>query len=294
MFPSRSLRSAFASGSRLPSLVAVVGLACAASLGCTMRTGSGVLESETREVDELANIEVCCGFAVDVSYGKTASAKVTTDQELLADVVLETEGETLVIGWKDSATSYQPSHGVKVALTLPELSSVVASGGSEVTAEGIGGAASKVVLSGGSTLSLPQGELNADSLTATLSGASHMAIMAAALTTLELELSGGSNCLFGTVNSTSARVVASGGSHLEAAGIGDDVNLNASGDSELELSELAARRVAVEASGGSHVAVDAREELSIEASGGSQVTYRKEPPEFQATLSGGSTAAPAK
>jgi hypothetical protein len=266
----------------------------AASIACNVHTGSGIIETETREIGEVTRIEACCGFEVDVQLGSKPSAKVTTDQELLDQVVLTTDDDTLVLSWKDDSPLYQPSKGVKIQLTLPELSSVSASGGSRITAEAISGKTSEIDLSGGSTLSLPEGELSADDVSVTVSGSSHLDIMTASLSLLEMELSSGSDAVFGTLNSTSAKVNASGGSRLEAQGIGDDLIVTASGGSEVILKDLAERRVKVDASGGSEVSVDAREELAIEASGGSQVTYRKEPPAFTAELIGGSTASPQK
>jgi Putative auto-transporter adhesin, head GIN domain len=277
-------------GSASPLLGAVVfGIATGfGALGCSVRTGSGIIETETRQVEAATAIDVCCGFEVSVETGKAASAKITTDTELLEKVEVEEVDGRLVLGWDDDFTVYQPSHGVKIQLVLPELTSLTASGGSKIEASEITGESSTIELSGGSSLSLESCEV--ESLTVEASGASTLELGEVTAPALELNLSGDSVCSIEGLSSETLTVTAAGGSSVTAAGIGDELELDASGASQMDLIELAARRVSATASGSSTLVVDARERLEIDASGGSSVKYRREPPELVVTLSGGSTA----
>lgn len=257
--------------------------------GCGVK-GGGPLKSESRQIEAAQAINVCCGFEVRVTQGKKPSAEVTTDSDLLGDVVVETRDGTLFMEWQDNLAVRLPSHGVKVELVLPELASVTASGGSKVTVAEISGDSSELNLSGASTLTVDPDGLSAETVRAEVSGGSSLQLGDATTTTFSANLSGGSHGTIGNLSSTALHIEASGASVLEAAGITDDLELDASGASALTLDELAVRRAQLNLSGGSSASVDAREKLEIVASGGSQVTYRKEPPEFSADLTGGSTA----
>jgi hypothetical protein len=69
----------------------------------------------------------------------------------------------------------------------------------------------------------------------------------------------------------------SGGSHISVSGSGEDISIDASGGSGVDLASFNAVNANVDASGGSQVTVNASGTLNVDASGGSQVYYLGNP-----------------
>jgi hypothetical protein len=82
-------------------------------------------------------------------------------------------------------------------------------------------------------------------------------------------------------------LAASGGSDVEGSGTLDMLVIAASGGSDLDLSDLVAGSVSVNASGGSDVTVNVTEEVVGSASGGSNLTILGDPTSQRVDVSGG-------
>jgi len=82
-------------------------------------------------------------------------------------------------------------------------------------------------------------------------------------------------------------LAASGGSDVEGSGTLDMLVITASGGSDLDLSDLVAGSVSVNASGGSDVTVNVTEEVVGSASGGSNLTILGDPTSQRVDDSGG-------
>jgi hypothetical protein len=90
------------------------------------------------------------------------------------------------------------------------------------------------------------------------------------------DLSGASR-LSGDLHAGDVALEASGGSSITLTGSGQDLKIDASGASRVDLAEFAAEDVDVQASGASTVTVSTSGRLEVDASGASQVTYLGEP-----------------
>jgi hypothetical protein len=82
-------------------------------------------------------------------------------------------------------------------------------------------------------------------------------------------------------------LAASGGSDVNGSGTLDMLLIAASGGSDLDLSDLVAGSVSVNASGGSDVTVNVTEEVVGSASGGSDLTILGDPASQRIDVSGG-------
>ncbi|RAU84240.1 head GIN domain-containing protein [Pontibacter arcticus] len=94
--------------------------------------------------------------------------------------------------------------------------------------------------------------------------------------TFDLDMSGGSKVILALQVQT-LKADLSGGSNVTLTGRANEVTVDMSGASKVEASELEAKNVKIEASGGSKIKVFAKENLDINASGASNVAYKGSP-----------------
>jgi hypothetical protein len=105
-----------------------------------------------------------------------------------------------------------------------------------------------------------------------------------------LELSGGAHgSVKGFVSTSNFVVDASGGSKVQMEGQANDLTINGSGGSQLDLSDFAVRNANVNLSGGSTADVDPSGRIDANLSGGSHLYYSDNPALGSINVSGGST-----
>jgi hypothetical protein len=123
----------------------------------------------------------------------------------------------------------------------------------------------------------------------TLSGASRVTVTGFESTrSLEVDLSGASR-LRGDIDSGKARFQVSGASQVALSGSAEDVTIDASGASRVDLSDFAVGDADVEASGASTVTIDPSGTLDAVASGASHVYYLGNPTLGDVDTSGASS-----
>lgn len=254
----------------VPLALLVLGTGLVLSGGCAVDAGSGLVRSEGRAIEASGSLDVSGAFQVQVTKGSSSSATVETDDNLIGEVLLETEGDRLVLRWKDQLKAYEPSEGVKVKLVLPELFEVRASGASEVKVD----------------------SLVSESVTMIARGGSRIAASELIANEVSLSLSDDSTAHFQLVDVDVLTCAASGSSRLEATGNGSHLNLSLSGASQAELSGLSTAEVRLDAAGESRAHLSASEALSVEATGESRVVYRGTPKDLRVEESGNSTVRP--
>jgi hypothetical protein len=101
-------------------------------LGPTI-VGSGVTTVETRELGAFHGVDVSSAFEATVAIGTTQSVTLSVDDNLLALVETEVKDGQLSIGYRagSNVSSAKPQ---KVAIVVPALDSIVASGAAKVSA----------------------------------------------------------------------------------------------------------------------------------------------------------------
>ncbi len=105
-----------------------------------------------------------------------------------------------------------------------------------------------------------------------------------------LELSGGAHgTATGFVSTNNFVVDASGGARVEMTGQANDLTINGSGGSQLDLSDYTVAIANVNLSGGSTADVDATGTINANLSGGSHLYYSGNPTLGSQNVSGGST-----
>jgi ribosomal protein L40E len=105
-----------------------------------------------------------------------------------------------------------------------------------------------------------------------------------------LELSGGSKGnATGFVSTNNFEIDASGGSRVQMQGQANDLTVNVSGGSQLNLSNFAVRNASVDLSGGSQAEIHPRGRIDANLSGGSHLFYSGNPTLGNINISGGAT-----
>jgi hypothetical protein len=206
---------------------------------------------QTRQVSGFHAIDVSGGIDLYLSNGPESVAISASSNSVRDHIKTEVEDGTLHIFMEKNWSRGIGSGHMKAYVSLPELKSLEASGGSDVFLQNqITAGDLQIRLSGGSDL---KGKLNANHLAITQSGGS------------DVNLSG---------NVQNLQVEASGGSDLNGFDLVTDyASLNASGGSESHLTVN--KELKIVASGGSDVtykgAATVRE---IKSSGSSSVTRK--------------------
>ena len=221
-------------------------------LGMSLPLAAAAQQRETRPLEGFDAIAVGGGIDLLVRQGDRFVVEVAATKEL-ADIVTEVRGDTLEIRRRQRDGFFDWASGDlgSVNVTLPRLTALTASGGSDAVTEGT---------------------FSSDELELVASGGSDITIDVSA-TELTMQASGGSDLrVSGTART--ARAHSSGGSDLDASRLTvDDVEVHSSGGSDLAVAVR--ERIAGNASGGSDVTYsgDPRS-VDVDSSGGSDVRRR--------------------
>lgn len=230
--------------------------------------GSGNVISETREVSDFEEVEVCCGMQLVLKQGDETQLTLEADDNILPQIETAVRSGTLTVRFRTNVTflNFRLSQPATVYLQMPTIHGVTISGGGSLETERIETDRVTLEFSGGSHGMI--GDLQAESVDLLASGGSQVEVDTVDADTLDVEVSGGGRTTINGGTVTNQRVVASGGSRYLAAAV------------EGETAKL-------EVSGGGEANVWVTESLDVEASGGSTVEYRGSPTIDQ-QLSGGS------
>lgn len=232
--------------------------------------GSGRVVDENRTVSDFSKIDVSAGIQVRVDAGPRSALGLRGEDNILPHVRTEVRGGTLHIGFERDV-SIRTHVPVQVALAMPALDGLSASGGSRIDA------ATPV----------------RDALAIDASGGAHVHLAASVRPrSVAIEVSGGSDVAVDGVATGPLAISASGAATVSLAGRADALNLELSGGSELRAAKMSVATLDVEGSGGGvatvHVSGSVRGSLSggttinvgpdaqidVETSGGASVRRR--------------------
>ncbi len=191
-------------------------------------------ETKSITISNFNGLSVSNGIDLFISQGNTESVKVTAHPDLLKNVIVEKEGSTLRIRYKDNMSWSRliKGQGIKVYVNCKALQAITASGGSDVLAES---------------------NIKTDRLSITASGGS------------DIDLN---------VNTKELKIVSSGGSDIDLKGVATNLSVTSSGGSDIDALELTAEYAKVTGSGGSDINVHVTRALEANASGGSDIHYK--------------------
>lgn len=208
--------------------------------------GDGNVVSQQRNVSNFNAIDA--GGAVEVHLVQgPAGVKVSADGNLQEFVEVFTEGEVLVIQYKEN-TSLEPTSDIKIYVSAPSLNSIDVSGASKLIADGPYTANTPIELtaSGASGITM---NLNVSRLDVDISGAS------------QIDLQG---------KATDVVASASGSSEIRALElVSETADIDVSGASDAEIT--ANSKMKIEASGASSVSYKGNAAVEQNVSGAGSV-----------------------
>jgi len=141
-------------------------------IGPTER-GSGVMKTETREVQSFHAIEVSYPAEVFISQGTTESLKVEADDNLLPSLQTRVRNGTLEIFYKvEDGKAVRPTKPVKITIVVKNLDEVDFESAGTIEISGIESDSLSVSVSGAGELKL--NEITVKDLSVNLSGAGSM------------------------------------------------------------------------------------------------------------------------
>jgi hypothetical protein len=205
------------------ALVAVALLGANLLAACAI--ASGEQTTEPREVTDATKLDVESGIGVIGTLGSPAAATVSAPADVQDRVVVETIDDTLRIHLGEALVL--PSD-IDVALTIPTLTAIAASGGAFVEVDDLAVEDLTVETSGGARVTASG---TAGSMTLQASGGSRQELAELVAATVELDASGGAVIQVQATDEVSGS--ASGGSRVNVAGAAS-VRVETSGGANLE------------------------------------------------------------
>lgn len=121
-------------------------------------------------VVDFDRLEIGSGMRINVEHSNFFSVSATGDRRNIEDLVVEKEGSTLVIRYRNNR---QRRHNTVIEIRCPDLRAVMFSGGSDSRVSGYNGESFDVYLSGGSMCQL---DAEFARLNVVLSGASYLSV----------------------------------------------------------------------------------------------------------------------
>jgi hypothetical protein len=238
--------------------------------GCTYEVINGSGENASWEMDytDFARLEINSGFDAEITRADAYAIAITIDKALYEYLSINQRGNTLHIGLK---SGYTYANAIRKAIiTMPDLSKLELSGGSRATV---------------SDFTVKH------AFDFVLSGASRVELQSISTGDAGFDLSGASRAT-GDISIDKGDFSLSGVSTLELNGTGNEIKVNASGDSSVKLAEFPVLNAGVKLSGASNAVIKVSDHLDVNLSGASDLKYIGSPKLGSINVSGGSTVNP--
>ena len=227
---------------------------------------SGIFGQKTAQLQyafkDFDGLVISSGYDVYVEKGDNYSITITVSAEHADKVNASVSNGVLTLGAEKGLKNIKT---LKAYITMPRLSSVTLSGGSDLVGNGVFISEKfRANLSGGCDMRLDIRTEKAD-----------------------ITLSGGSDVRM-NIEATDITLKSTGGSDAKLTGRAVNVSFTSSGGSDIDAKGLTAHHVTIVSSGGSDVDVHAEQTLIVNTSGACDVTYSGNPT-VTSNLSGSST-----
>jgi hypothetical protein len=255
-----------ASAAAILALAGLSAVACDDLLPGDSITGSGELVTETYDLADFTAVDVSHAFDAEIASADAFSVEVTVDDNILENVDVRRDGDTLRIGMKGN-DSYR-NVTMDAAIAMPTIAQLKLSGASSAR---LGAFTSeepfKLELQGASTVDCS--EMASGSATFDLAGASK------------------ADCRGFTTGET--EIALQGASSLSLTGSGGNGDISAKGASKVDLGGFPVANAKVKLEGASNATVETDGMLDVDLSGSSDVRYLGEPTLGEVKMRGDST-----
>ncbi len=209
---------------------------------------------EIRNISTFKGIHISSGMDLYVKQGSVESVKIVADKDKMEKIKTEKEGDILKIfagsskGWFNFEFDWSNRKTIKVYVTVKNLNSIVATGGSDVFSEGkLDLIKLDVKATGGSDIKL---DVDTDELTCETTGGSDV-ILSGTATVFKASSTGGSDLKASKLRSNFCSVSSTGGSDAYVWAE-KEISISATGGSDV-YHKGGARVVKSSSTGGSDI-----------------------------------------
>jgi hypothetical protein len=253
----------------MTGILVAVGLsavACDELLPGESVTGSGELITETYDLEDFTKVDVGYAFDAQIAPAEEFSVAVTVDDNILENVEVRLDGDTLRIGMQGN-DSYR-NVTMDAAITMPALDHLRLAGASTAAF----GAFSST-----------------EPLKVELEGASRVDCSDMASDSVVFDLEGASKAECRDVTTGETAVALQGASSLILTGSGGDADISGKGASSADLGGFPVANAKVKLEGASNATVHTDGALDVDLAGSSDVRYLGEPTLGDVKMRGDST-----
>lgn len=228
--------------------------------------GSGNISTQSRKIEgDFSKIKVSNAIVVTFTQSNSKSIEVTTDVELLDNIVTEINNSVLEIYVENSINPTK----IEVAVSNPKLNAVETSSASEFIATN---------------------EINTQNLTLESSSASNIKLTTnTAALFVESSSASEQNITLNGNKNTNVNIETSSASTVKIEGIAGTGNYDSSSASSIKAGDLQLQNATTSSSSGSNIKVFAIEKLNANASSGSSTKMTNKPKELQIDESSGAS-----
>ena len=214
--------------------------------------GSGVIESETRELDEFTELALNYPAKVTIVQGDEYSIEITGDDNLLSQISTEVDGDTLFVRNEERSWSkrVRPSEGLVIELTVVDMNRVDINSAGQLIVDGFETKDFKITVGGAGDITLE--ELNVRNLAITLGGAGS----------------------------------------VYASGSADSLDVSINGFGEFNAGDLEAQKASVTINGSGSTTLWAVDGLDISINGAGNVRYYGDPANVRESINGAGNVSP--
>ncbi|MDP4164672.1 MAG: head GIN domain-containing protein, partial [Bacillota bacterium] len=188
------------------SLVICALLVCASIVGATAQKNV----TTTRQVADFNAVSISGGIDLYIAQGSVQSVRVEADDDIQKNIITEVRNGTLEI-YYSSDLRFKWNKKMRVYITVPSLTGLNASGGSDMYSQGVWKINNlKLVATGGSDVKF---EVYGTMLDCVTTGGSDLTLKGK-VSVLKVDASGGSDMDSNELQADKVNVTASGGSDL--------------------------------------------------------------------------------
>ena len=178
--------------------------------GPTIR-GSGVVQSETRDVGTFTGVALAISALVEVRNGAKDTVSVDADDNILPLIETVVENGTLQIRFKDKVSSIR-AKAIRIAVTARTIDKLLVSGAGDIRADALKSAAFAARISGSGDIRIVK--LDSSSLQASISGSGDLTV-GGQVDSLQASIAGSGNLKSGNLEAKRATVKIAGSGYAK-------------------------------------------------------------------------------
>lgn len=246
--------------------------------------GSGKHGSVTRTITAIKSIDAMGSVDIVVKVGAAPSLTVEGDENLLAKVVTEQDGDRLIVRTKDSFSTNQP---LVVTVVTPSLSGIKSLGSGDIKVSGLVGDDLTVESTGSGDLTL-SGKTGV--LTARVVGSGNLTAESLVAKSVKVDVLGSGDVDLGTIDVTTVEASVKGSGSVKASGKAGDIKGNVLGSGSIDFETLKAQTGEYELLGSGDITAYASQSVKAKATGTGDLVIHGKPTNKQLSGENASTS----